>query len=288
MAQTVANTAQLTEPGKGMGLLEVFSRRYLLSLLVHKELRARYRGSILGMLWSYAKPAMQFVIFYFALGVFLQMNKAIENYAIYLFSGVVIINYFSEVFGNCTRSVVWNATLVKKIYLPRELFPVSSMFVAMAHFLPQVLVLLCGALLYGWTPTPLGVLAFVMGFLIVTVFALGLGLFFASVNVLFRDAENFVDIILMIATWICPVLYSWRNVYDVLGDSWMWKLYQLDPLAPAVELFHYAFWGATITVADHPVSMWKWAIVALLSSFIVLLIGELVFRKLDSRFAQEL
>lgn len=56
-----------------------------------------------------------------------------------------------------------------------------------------------------------------------------------------RDAENFVDIILMIVTWICPVLYSWHNVYDVFGGTIYWKLYQLNPLAPAVELFHDAF-----------------------------------------------
>lgn len=288
MDSNTAYSSPLAEPGRGKGLLEIFSRRYLLTLLVHKELRARYRGSILGMLWSYAKPAMQFIIFYFALGVFLQMNRSIENYAIYLFSGVVIINYFSEVFGNCTRSVVWNATLVKKIYLPRELFPVASTFVGIAHFLPQVLVLLCGALVYGWRPTLGSIVAFILGFFIVTIFALGMGLFFASINVLFRDAENFVDIILMIATWICPVLYSWRNVYNVFGDSWLWKLYQLDPLAPAVELFHHAFWGQTLNISDNPPQMWKWGFIALAVSIVFLLIGELVFRKLDKRFAQEL
>ena len=150
MSQTNGKNTVLTEPGKGKGLLEVFKRVYLLRLLVHKELRARYRGSFLGMLWSYVKPAIQFIVFYFALGVFLQMNRAIENYSIYLFSGIILMNYFTEVFANCTRSVIVNAPLVKKIYLPRELFPVSSVIVGIVHFLPQLLVLVLGALLYGW------------------------------------------------------------------------------------------------------------------------------------------
>lgn len=290
MKTNVTVEKTLLEPGKSKGLLEVFSRYYLLKLLVHKELRARYRGSVLGMLWSYAKPAMQFIIFYFALGVFLQMNKSIENYAIYLFSGVVLINYFSEVFGNCTRSVVGNAPLVKKIYLPRELFPVSSVFVGISHFLPQVLVLVVGALIYGWVPTVWSIIAMILGFIIVTILALGVGLFFAAINVLFRDAENFVDIILMIVTWICPVLYSWHNVYDVFGGTIYWKLYQFNPLAPAIELFHDAFWTPTLSsgVADNPPAMWQWAILGLVTSIVFLLIGELVFRKLDKRFAQEL
>ncbi|QPK94535.1 ABC transporter permease [Actinomyces sp. zg-332] len=289
MSKTAIEAKNLAEPGKSKGLLEVFSRRYLLKLLVHKELRARYRGSVLGMLWSYAKPAMQFTVFYFALGVFLKMNRAVDNYAIYLFSGVIMINYFSEVFGNCTRSVVGNAALVKKIYLPRELFPVSSVFVGIAHFLPQLVVLLVGALIYGWVPTFSSILALILAFSIVTIFALGLGILFAALNVLFRDAENFVDIILMITTWICPVLYSWHNVYDVFQGTVYWKLYQLNPLAPAVELFHEAFWSPTLsTPSDNPARMWEWGLIALVTSFIFLIIGELVFRKLDKRFAQEL
>lgn len=232
---------------------------------------------------------MQFVIFYFVLGTFLGMNRAIENYAIYLFSGVVLLNYFSEVFGNCTRSVTGNAALVKKIYLPRELFPVSSVFVGIAHFLPQVLVLILGALAYGWVPTIWSFVAIILAFVVVTLFALGLGLWFASMNVLFRDAQNFVEIILMFTTWICPVLYSWHNAYDAFGGGIFWKIYQANPLAPAVELFHDAFWTPTLTgPPDNPAKMWEWALVGLVTSIIVVIIGELIFRKLDKRFAQEL
>ena len=289
MSQTNGKNTVLTEPGKGKGLLEVFKRVYLLRLLVHKELRARYRGSFLGMLWSYVKPAIQFIVFYFALGVFLQMNRAIENCSIYLFSGIILMNYFTEVFANCTRSVIVNAPLVKKIYLPRELFPVSSVIVGIVHFLPQLLVLVLGALLYGWFPTIHSMAYLILGFVIITIFALGLGLFFAALNVLFRDAENFVDIILMIATWVCPVLYNWQNVYNAASGGIIWKLYQLNPMSPAVELFHNVFWTSTLSVpTENPPHMLIWSAIALVTSIIILIIGELVFRKLDKRFAQEL
>ncbi|MBD3690086.1 ABC transporter permease [Nanchangia anserum] len=272
-----------------MGLIEVFRKRFLLNLLVHKELRVRYRGSILGMIWSYAKPATQFLVFYFAIGVFMQMNRNIENYIVYMFAGVVIINYFSEAFGNCTRSLVGNQDLVKKIYLPRELFPCSSVIVAIIHFLPQVAILIIGALVMGWRPGVTNIAAVFAGFAIVTVFALGLGLLGAALNVLYRDTENFVDLILMVVTWASPVLYRTHMVEDTLGSGWLMTVYNLNPLTPAVELFHYGFWSATEGITDPvPPHLVMWSVIALAVSFLFLVIGEATFRHFDGRFAQEL
>ena len=118
------------EPGSGRGLLDVVRRRYLLSLLIRKEVQIRYRGSALGWLWSYVKPLVQFLVFYVALGIFLGLSGSIEYYPIYLLAGITIVTFFNEAFSNGTRSLVDNAALIKKIYLPRELFPVASMFVA--------------------------------------------------------------------------------------------------------------------------------------------------------------
>lgn len=281
-------------PGDSSGILEIIRKPYLTSLIVHKELRQRYRGSMLGMLWSYAKPATQFLVFYFALGVFMQMNTRVPNYVVYLFSGVVVINYFTEIFGNATRSVVGNAALVKKIYLPRQLFPVSALWVALAHFGPQVAILFVGALFFGWWPSPAALAAILAGFLIVSLFALGIGLFSAALNVFYRDAENFVDLILMMATWIAPVLYTWQMVYDAFtghGLDVLWYIYQLNPLSVAVELFHYGFWRMTLDPAVAPATvpnMGMWTAIALLVSFLSIVLGEMAFRRMDPRIAQEL
>src|SRR5690625_5701714 len=96
------------------------------------------------MRWSYVKPAVACVVFDISLGVVLQLSKGRPAYAVYLFSGIVVINLFGEVFGNATRSITDNQALVSKIYLPSELFPWASMIVAFIHFVPQVLVLLVG------------------------------------------------------------------------------------------------------------------------------------------------
>lgn len=293
----MSNTTDLGEwrtPGHSSGLIEVIRQPYLTSLIVHKELRQRYRGSIFGMLWSYAKPAVQFLVFYFAIGVFMRMNQQVENYVIYMFSGVTLINYFSEVFGNATRSVNGNSALVKKIYLPRELFPISALWVGFVHFVPQVVILLVGALIMGWAPSILGILAILVGFVIVSLFALGLGLFASAINVFYRDAENFVDLLLMMATWISPVLYTWSMVHDVLASRLggvLWYAYQANPMTVAVELFHYGFWDATLpaeTGGTVPSNMLAWGIIAMLASALTVVLGELTFRRMDAKFAQEL
>lgn len=118
-----ASDAVLEEPGRSRGLKDVLLRRHLLNLIVRKEIQIRYRGSIFGWLWSYVKPLVQFLVFYVALGVFLALNKSIDFYAIYILAGITIVTFFNEAFSNGTRSLVDNAALIKKIYLPREMFP---------------------------------------------------------------------------------------------------------------------------------------------------------------------
>ena len=286
---------ELTVPGQSGSLADVLRHRFLLKLLVSKELKVRYRGSILGLLWSYVKPGIQFLVFYVALGVFLGLEESptnrngLPNYAIYLFSGIVLINFFTEALSNASRSIVGNGGLIKKIYLPRQLFPVASVWVSGVHFVPQIVILIGVCLFSGWRPSPLQLAAAVAGFIIVAMLATGLGLLFGAVNVYFRDAENLVDMLLMVATWASPVLYAWHMVQAKLGDTFF-NLYQLNPITVGVETFHYAFWLPTTDSPDgippHLLSLW--IPVALAVSAAVLLIGQLVFRRLEGRFAQEL
>lgn len=275
-------------PGRSAGLADVLRRRYLLSLLVRKETRVRYRGSVLGWLWSYVRPLTQFIVFFLALGIFLQQNQRIENYAIYLFSGLIVINFFNEAFGNGTRSIVDNAPLIKKIYLPRELFPVSSTLVSLVNLVPQIIVLLAACLVVGWRPSLLEAASVLFGMVIVVTFAVGLSLLFGSVNVPFRDAQNFVELIALVATWASPVLYDWRLADEVLPDA-LGVLYQLNPLTAAVQFFHLGFWYPTSSrEASFPPDLFLFGLIALGISLAVLATGQLVFRRLEGRFAQDL
>lgn len=282
---------ELVPPGSGRGLLDVIHHRYLLSLLVRKEVQVRYRGSVLGILWSYIKPAVQFGVFYIAMGVFLGLNRGMSNYAIYLFSGIAAMNFFNETFGNAARSIVGNGHLIKKIYLPRQLFPVSALWVAVVHFFPQVVVLVVACLLVGWAPGLTHILAVILGFLVIGIFGLGLGLVFTTANVFFRDAENFVDLIAMVATWASPVLYTWTMVEE--ATPWLINVYFANPLTVAVELFHYGFWlpttGGDPGVWSIPPGLFTlWTPLAVVGSVVLLALGDAVFRRHEGGFAQEL
>lgn len=282
-------------PGTSRGLLDVIRWRYLLKLLVRTGVTTRYRNSVLGWTWSYVRPAVQFLVFWLIMGVFMKLGDTVPNYPVYLFSGIIGINFFSEAFGNATRSIVGNAPLVRKVYLPRQLFSVSAVFVAFVHFLPQVGLLLIVCLFMGWIVnlTIWSVLAFVAGIVILAMVAFGAGLFFGAVNVRFRDAEPIVELLLMLVTWASPVLYFWTMVRDVF-PAWLTQLYMLNPITVAVELFHFAFWEPVtrVAIADrglelHPDLGWLtlWAFLIALAT---ILIGQFVFRRLEGRFAQDL
>lgn len=290
MSTTSPPAGDLVVPGRGAGLLDVARRRFLLSLLVRKELRVRYRASVLGLGWSYVKPGVQYLVYFLALGVFLRLREQIPDFAVYLFSGMVVVNLFSEALGNATRAVVNNADLVKKIYLPRELFPVATTWVAAIHMAPQVLVLFVGALVAGWEPSLGAAFSALLGFAVVTVLVSGLGLVFAAVNVYFRDFENLVDLWLLVVVWLSPVLYPWSFVRDAIGPRWLEELYLANPLTVAVQLFQRAFWfpGAQSHPEELIPDLFARGLIALVVAFAVLALGQLAFTRLESRFAQEL
>lgn len=278
-------------------MLDVVRWRYLLQLLVRTGVTTRYRNSVLGWTWSYVRPAAQFLVFWIVMGLFLRMQSNTPNYAVYLFSGIIVINLFTEAFKNATTSIVGNAALVRKVFLPRQLFAVSSVIVALVHFLPQVALLAIVVLILGWIgqASLLAVGAMLAGIVIISVFALGLGLFFGAINVRFRDSENIVELLLLLATWASPVLYAWTMVETAMKDfgwpHWVLELYLLNPLTQGVELFHFAFWRPTVTgdpIIPLPPHLGSNTLWTLLIAIITVLIGQMVFRRLEGRFAQDL
>lgn len=285
--ETTESHARYDIPGASRWLLDVFSYRQLLGLLLKKGTTTRYYGSVLGWAWSYVRPAAQFLMYYVMIGIVLGVDRGVEHYPLYLFSGIVVVNFFTEAVRSATNSITTNAALVKKIYLPRELFPVAAVSSAFIHFLPQVILLFCVSLFFGWTFTWIQVLFFIIALVVVFIFALGLGLFFGSINVAFRDAKNIVDVILMFANWASPVLFPFTLLRDVM-PVWAFNIYMVNPVTVGVELFHEIFWLATVSAAERPEQMLTNTLAGAGIAIGTLLVGQLVFRKLEGDFAQNL
>ncbi|MEV4258583.1 ABC transporter permease [Spirillospora sp. NPDC049652] len=285
---TAEDLAGMRPPEAGGGLEQVFRRRYLLRLLVRRELKARYKGSLLGLGWSYVRPAVHFGVYFSIVGVFLGVNKAVEDFPVYLFSGMVLVNLFTETLHACTRSVTGNAPLVRKVFLPREMFPAASLLVSLVHFLPGLGILFGVAVAYGWRPTPDGLFGAAIAFALVVSFGLGLGLICAAVNVFFRDLEQVVDILMIVITWSVPMIYPWTHV-RAKAPQWVLDLYLANPLVSAVSLFQRAFWypGTTRSFVFPP-HMLDRASFALAASLLVLAFGQFLFARAQRRFAEEL
>ncbi|MDN3357991.1 ABC transporter permease [Actinomadura sp. DC4] len=293
----------LLAPGRGGGLPDVARRRYLLRLLVRRELRSRYQGSLLGLGWSYVRPAVNFAVYFFVVGVFLKMSQAIPNFPVFLFSGMVLISFFTETLITTAWSVVGNASLVKKVYLPRELFPVSSMLVSGVHMLPALAVLMGGAVWAGWAPSWIAVGSMLLAFGIVATLAMAFGLLFAAVNVFFRDFGQVVDIINIVVPWSVPMIYPWTTVQEATQGGWLLQAYLANPLTSAVLLFERAFWWPTndqaLTLPNgapalpggrlaFPYHLTTRGLASLLGALVLLAVAQLVFARLQRRFAQEL
>ena len=283
----ILSSPEFSTPGTSRGLLSVFRYRYLLSLLIRKGVLTRYYGSVLGWVWSYIRPLAQFSMYYLVIGVLLGATRGMEFFPVYLFSGIIMVNLFSETLRNSTDAIVSNKALISKIFMPRELFSVAAAAGAIIHFLPQAAVLLLICLLLGWSITWLQIVAFLAAVVLITMFALGLGLFFGAMNALYRDAKNLVDIILLFSTWASPVLYTAQLVQE-RAPTWLFNLYMINPVTVGVELSHEAFWAPIEPDGFRPDGLLLNVGIGFGVALAALLIGQLVFHKLEARFAQSL
>lgn len=285
--------APLSPPSSNGGLLDVFRRRYLLKLLVKRELSARYQGSFLGMLWSYVQPAVRFLMYYFVIGIVIGLDRGLEYFGIHLFAGMVMVHYFTETFTAGTRSIVRNKAIVKKMAMPREMFPVASMLVSAYHTIPQLLILVVACTAVGWEPDAVGFAAGLLGFGIVMVWSTALALLFSAANVFARDFSNVVQTLTAFVHFSVPMLYPFTMVDDRFGSGFM-EVYLANPLAESVLLMQRGFWTtvtsdpAAAAVEQMPDHLFARGFAHLGIALVVLVVAQLVFTRLENKFPERL
>ena len=284
----------LVSPAANGGILEVFRRRYLLKLLVRREISARYQGSFLGLLWSYLNPLSQFMIYYVVFGIIMGRNRT-EAYPVHLFTGLVIVHFFAETLTAGTRSIVRNRRIVEKMALPREMFPVASMLVSAFHIGPQLVILVVASSFWGWRPDPVGLAAAVLGLLVCASLGTSLALIFSAANVFLRDIGNGVNILTNFVRFGVPMMYPFRDVaHSLKNNPHLIELYLANPVAEAVLLFQRGFWvGATkhpqATIArELPDHLFLRGSIALVACLTLLVMSQLVFSRLEGKMPERL
>ena len=285
---------RLHEPGGRGGLIEVFRSRTVVRMIVRRDLRLRYRTSSIGYVWAFVKPTIQFCVYYFIIGVVFGITRRVENFAIYVFSGLCLISFYNETLSSATRSILKNRAIIKKVWLPREIFPIAAMMVAATRFIPQFTILMIGATATGWYFTWSGLLAAIAGVTIVVLWACAAGLIFSAVMVYVREITHVLELTGFLTHWLTPMIKPWTLVtgrvsgLGLIGTV-ITAAYIYNPLCTALELFHLAFWEPTVdfyfTLSPN---LWTRAWVMILIGLAFLAFAQWVFRRLQARMVDEL
>ena len=267
---------------------DIFSRRELLALLVRRDLKARYKDSALGFVWSLIKPLTQLAIYYIVVGHFLGAAKGIPDFAVYVFCGLTIYSLFSETISGATSSIVGNAGLIKKIALPREIFPLASIGAGGFNFLVQLAILVVASLFLGGFHLGWDVLYAIPAVLVVLIYATAIGLFLSAVNVYLRDIQYLIEIGLMVLLWASPTIYGWSQASAVLGDGPILDAYTNNPITLAVLAFQKAFWAGGVANIHFPGLLLMRLGIAAIVGIALIFVAQRVFSRLEGNFAQEL
>jgi ABC-2 type transport system permease protein len=268
-------------------LRDIAGYRELLVLLVRRELRARYKNSSLGFVWSLVKPVAQLLIYFVVIGKFLGAARSIPEFAIFVFSGLTMWALFNETVSGGAGAIVANAGLIKKVYLPREVFPLSTVGSAIVNFGIQFCVLLAGTVVVGSIPWSRRLAYVPVAIVLILVFATALAILLSAINVYLRDVQHLIEIVILILFWASPIVYSFAYVNDFLKGGWLEELYLANPVTLAILAFQRGMWEAG---ADQPfpAHMPLRLGVALLLSLGLLWLSQRVFARLEGNFAQEL
>jgi ABC-2 type transport system permease protein len=261
----------------------------LLTNLVRKDLKVKYKNSALGFAWSMANPLLYLAVFSIVFTTFLHSH--VKNFAVLLMSGLLVWNFFSTSAMGATGAVVGSANLVKKVRFPRIVLPLASVGFAGVHFLLQMVVFTAFLLIFYRDFLGPQLVLVLPAVAVVLVFTVAVALLVSSLNVFFRDIEHFLEIALLAWFWLTPIVYPVALVGE---HRRVFSLYMLDPMAPVVvamqrALYVHAVVRGTRILTDPGYAFYlRWLGVAGGISLALLALGLVVFRRLEANFAEEL
>lgn len=255
----------------GLRILQPFSNyKYLLYQLVQREIKARYKQSIIGYFWVILNPLALMAVYTFVFSIVFRFPVDIP-YPIFLFASLLPWNFLQQGITSATNSLVDNAILLKKVAFPREIIPYSVLVAKSVDFLFSVLLFFLLLLIYQM-PLSSTAFLFIPIFIIQVVLMTGLSLILSTFNLFYRDIQYLTSLLLMIWMYLSPVVYP----LSMVPVKYIW-LYKLNPMVGIIEGYRAALFGNPI---EYTILGWSAMI-----SLIVLFLGFIIFRKYEARFA---
>ena len=255
---------------------EILDYKDMIQSMIKRELRGRYQKSVLGFLWSFISPLCQIAVFTVVFTYVFPSN--IPQYYIYLMTGMIPWQFFSDSISQGACSIIYNADMTKKIYFPREVLTISSVSAKFINLLLSMVVVFGFILFSGVGFSPL-IILLPLVLVIEYAIALGFALLFSAITVYLRDMEYVVGVILMAWIWATPVMYSPDNLVEQY--HWIANLLRLNPLTSVMYMFRSILYYHQMPEMIDMILPAMWGI-------ILLLVGELVFKRLEGNFAEEL
>lgn len=280
-SQTVVRSTSrqsLVQRAKGL-----YEYRELIANLVIRELKTRYKNSALGFFWSLLNPLGMMVVFTIVFGIFWP-NNTVEKYPIFLLCGLLPWNFFSSGVMGSIHSIVGNASLVKKVYFPREVLPIASTLAQLVNFLLALLVLFIVLIVFRSHISPW---VWVLPLIILTqaCFMLGIAFFLSTLNVFYRDVGMIMDIIMLAWFFLTPIFYPIEQLPKsvmVLGVdvNVHWWMYVLNPMSSLISAYRdLLYWGYLTDL--------YFLSRTILTSLIILVVGYWFFVRFSGRFGEE-
>ena len=243
--------------------------RPLLSELVSRDIKIKYRRSVLGVLWTLLNPLLMMIILSVVFSNLFKFD--VENFPLFILSGQVIFNFFSESTTNAMGAILGNASLIRKIYVPKYLFVISRIFSSfinlMASFTALLLVMVVTRAELHWTvilvPIPL---------VLLVAFSMGIGLILSAIAVKFRDIMHLYSVFLTALTYLTPVIYPMSIL-----PGWLYKIVMLNPLTNILMMFR------DVMINNMVFSIGQ-LIVAVVETVVFLIIGFYVFYRNQDQF----
>lgn len=252
----------------------IYEYRDMIYSLVRRELRGRYKGSILGFLWTYINPLCQVIVYSAVFSVIFKIN--IDKFYLYLIIGMMPWTFFQSSIQGGSTCIRGHADMIKKIYFPREVVPISFVTSTFVNMLLSFIIVFLALITAQWGLNPIAVLFLPLIMIIEYFLTLGLTMIFAAINVYFRDMEQIIGVIMMAWIYITPIMYDVSYIPEQLRT-----IFFLNPMTPIIIVYHDILYYKQIPAVENLAQ-------AGLVSLIVFVIGFVVFAKLERNFAEEM
>lgn len=259
---------------------EIYNYRQMVIGLVRKELRGRYKGSALGFLWTFINPLLQLLVYTLVFSVI--MRAGIDKYYIFLFVALVPWMFFASSINEGASCIIASGDMVKKIYFPREVIPLSKVVANFVNMLLCFVVVFAVLIITGFGVNPVAVLFLPIIMIVEFVLCLGMALLVSGICVYVRDLQYILSIITMAWQFLTPVMYSSEMVTGQLSNHpILLKIWNLNPTTPMINAYRDILYYKKIPDLTSLLS-------AVVMGIVVCIIGALVFRRMQRGFAEEL